>query len=126
MDIIDSLMNDLLGFSNEQITELRGKLEAKWNVKAEVISTPAPITDTPITKVEQTEFSVFLTGFGNSKMSVIKTMRELTGISLLEAKSLVERATTETPQEIKSGISKDAADEVKNKIETNGGAVIIK
>ena len=70
---------------------------------------------------EQTSFSVILTGFGDKKIQVIKTVRALTGLGLKEAKDLVESC----PTALKEGVSKEEADKIKGEIEEAGGAVTI-
>ena len=72
--------------------------------------------------VEQTEFDVLLTGFGDSKIPVIKAVRASTGLGLKEAKELVESA----PAALKEGISEEEANQLKEEIEAAGGACEIK
>ena len=71
---------------------------------------------------EKTEFDVILEGFGDNKISVIKVVREITGLGLKEAKETVESA----PKAIQEGIAKDKAEEIKAKLEEAGAAVTIK
>jgi len=71
---------------------------------------------------EQTEFDVILTGFGDSKIPVIKVVRSSTGLGLKEAKDLVEGA----PKPLKEGVSKEDADKLKAEIEEAGGSCEIK
>ena len=71
---------------------------------------------------EQTEFDVVLTGFGDKKLNVVKEVKNLTGLSLMEAKQLVESA----PATVKEGASKEEAEDLKTKIEEAGGAVELK
>ena len=71
---------------------------------------------------EQTEFDAVLTGTGEKKIQVIKVVREITALGLKEAKDLVDGA----PKNIKEGVSKDEAEEVKKKIEEVGGSVEVK
>ena len=71
---------------------------------------------------EQTEFDVVLTGFGDKKLNVVKEVKNLTGLSLMEAKQLVESA----PATIKEGVSKEEAEDLKTKIEEAGGAIEVK
>ena len=68
---------------------------------------------------EQTEFTVTLKDIGPNKINVIKAVREVTTLGLREAKSLVESA----PTAVKEGVAKDAADEVKVKLEEAGATV---
>jgi len=72
--------------------------------------------------VEQTEFDVLLTGFGDSKIPVIKAVRAATSLGLKEAKELVENA----PAALKEGISEEEANQLKEEIEAAGGACEIK
>jgi len=71
---------------------------------------------------EQTEFEVVLTAAGGSKIQVIKELRGLTGLGLKEAKELVDGA----PSSIKTGVSKEEAEEIKTKLEGAGASVELK
>lgn len=71
---------------------------------------------------EQTEFDVILTGFGDSKIPVIKVVRGATGLGLKEAKELVEGA----PKPIKEKVSKEEAEKLKEEIEGAGGSAEVK
>ena len=71
---------------------------------------------------EQTEFSAVLATIGDKKIQVIKEVRAVTGLGLKDAKDLVEAA----PKPIKEGLSKEEADEIKQKVEAVGGTVEIK
>ena len=71
---------------------------------------------------EQTEFTVVLAEVGANKVSVIKVVRELTGLGLKEAKDLVEGA----PKDVKTAIPKAEAEEIKKKLEAAGAKVEIK
>jgi large subunit ribosomal protein L7/L12 len=71
---------------------------------------------------EKTEFNVVLAQAGEKKIQVIKVVRELTGLGLKEAKDLVDGA----PKNVKEGVSKAEAEEVKKKLEEQGAKVEIK
>lgn len=71
---------------------------------------------------EQTEFDAILTGFGDSKIPVIKAVRTITGLGLKEAKELVEGA----PKALKEAVSKEDAEKIKEEIEAVGGSVEVK
>jgi large subunit ribosomal protein L7/L12 len=71
---------------------------------------------------EQTEFTVILAGAGAEKIKVIKVVRELTGLGLKEAKDLVDSA----PANVKEGVSKTEAEEVKAKLTEVGATVELK
>jgi large subunit ribosomal protein L7/L12 len=82
----------------------------------------APAADGAAGAEEQTEFAVILTSAGDAKIGVIKTVRELTGLGLKEAKDLVDGA----PKPIKEGVSKEEADSIAKKVQEAGGQVEIK
>jgi len=71
---------------------------------------------------EQTEFAVILTGAGDAKINVIKTVRELTGLGLKEAKDLVDGA----PKAVKEGVNKDEAESILKKLTEAGAQAEIK
>ncbi len=71
---------------------------------------------------EKDSFDVELTGAGDSKVKVIKAVREITGLGLKEAKDLVDGA----PKVIKEGVTKAEADELKAKLEEQGATVTLK
>lgn len=71
--------------------------------------------------VEKTEFDVVLTGFGDKKLNVVKVVKNLTGLSLMEAKKAVEDLGT-----LKEGASKEDAEKMKTEIEEAGGSVELK
>ena len=71
---------------------------------------------------EKTEFDVVLASAGSSKIKVIKAVREATGLGLKEAKEIVDGA----PKTIKEAVAKDAAEEMKSKLEEAGASVELK
>ncbi len=75
----------------------------------------------PAAAVEQTEFDVVLTGFGEKKLDVVKVVKNLTGASLMDAKKLVESC----PAKLKEGVSKEDAAKVKAEVEAAGGTVVV-
>ena len=108
-----------------QIAGLIKTLEDKWGVKAAPVAVAGPAMAAPAAaeaKVEQTEFTVILATSGGNKIQVIKAIREITSLGLKEAKDLVDGA----PKEIKAGVSKDDAENIKKKIVEAGGTVEIK
>ncbi len=109
-----------------ELSALIKELEDKFGVSAAapvaVAAVGAPAAGGGEAAVEQTEFTVVLTAAGDQKIKVIKEVRAITSLGLKEAKSLVEDA----PQPVKEGISKDEANEIKEKIEAVGGSVEIK
>jgi large subunit ribosomal protein L7/L12 len=108
-----------------QIAELIKTLEDKLGVKAAPVAVagPAAAAAAPAAaKEEQTEFNVELKEAGGNKISVIKVVREITGLGLKEAKDLVEGA----PKMLKEGVSKADADDMKKKLEEAGAKVELK
>lgn len=100
-------------------------LEKEFGVSAAapvmVASGAAPAAAVPVAE-EKTEFTIILKAFGESKINVIKVVREITGLGLKEAKELVEGA----PKPVKEGVSKDEAAAMKAKLEGAGATVEVK
>jgi large subunit ribosomal protein L7/L12 len=109
-----------------QLSDLIKTLEDKWGVKAAPIAVagvgPAVAAAPAAVVEEKTEFNVELKEAGASKISVIKVVREITGLGLKEAKDLVEGA----PKTVKEGVSKAEAEEMKKKLEDAGAKVELK
>jgi large subunit ribosomal protein L7/L12 len=106
-----------------QIADMIKTLEEKWGVKAAPAAVAMAAAAPAAAAAEaQTEFTVELTEGGANKISVIKVVRELTGLGLKEAKDLVEGA----PKSIKEGVSKADADDMKKKLEEAGAKVVLK
>ena len=125
-----TLSNDeiLDAIGNMKVTELVALTEAfktKFNVTISAVAAAAPgaggAAAAPAVE-EQTEFSVVRKEAGAQKIQVIKVVRELTGLGLKEAKDLVDGA----PKEVKTGVSKDEANQVKAKLEGAGATVELK
>jgi large subunit ribosomal protein L7/L12 len=106
-----------------EIVNLIKDMEEKFGVSAQAAAVAVAAPATPMAAVEeQTEFDVVLTGFGENKVSVIKVIREITGLGLKEAKDLVEGV----PANVKEGIKKDEAAALKKKLEDVGASVEVK
>lgn len=109
-----------------EVVELVKEMEEKWGVSAAVAMAmpagPIPGTASADAVEEQTEFNVVMSSFGAKKVGVIKVVRALTGLGLKEAKDLVEAV----PANIKEGVAKDEAEDVKNQLEEAGATVEIK
>ena len=120
---INALVDQLSALTVLEAAELSKALEEKWGVSAAapVAAAAAPVAAGPAVE-EQTEFDVILTGDGGNKIAVIKEVRAITGLGLTEAKSLVESA----PKEVKEGVNKAEAEEVKKKLEGAGATVEMK
>jgi len=122
-------MQDVLSFIDNmtvlQLNEFVEALKEKYGVTAAapMMAGPAMGAGAEAAAVqEQTEFTVVLTGAGDKKIQVIKEIRAITGLGLKEAKALVDGA----PANVKEAVSKDEANEIKEKIEAVGGIVEIK
>jgi large subunit ribosomal protein L7/L12 len=124
---VSDLAETLVGLTLLEAQELADCLEEKYGIKPAgggVMMAAAPAGDSggPAAAVEQTEFDVVLTGFGDAKINVIKAIRSITGLGLKEAKELVEGA----PKPVKQGVSKEDAEKVKKEITDAGGTAEIK
>ncbi|MDR3316523.1 MAG: 50S ribosomal protein L7/L12 [Puniceicoccales bacterium] len=105
------------------ISALVKELEEKWGVSAAAPAAVFAAAPSAVAEVEEkTEFSVILTAVGDSKINVIKEIRALTGLGLIEAKNVVEGA----PKAVKEGVSKAEAEEMKKKLEAVGAKVELK
>jgi len=108
-----------------ELSELVKALEEKFGVSAAapvaVAAGPAAAGEAAAEE-EQTEFNVVLQSAGEKKIQVIKAVREATGLGLKEAKALVDGA----PGNVKEGVSKDEATELKAKLEEAGAIVELK
>jgi large subunit ribosomal protein L7/L12 len=123
----DEMIAAIKGMTVLELAELVKALEAEFGVSAAVpVAAPsAPGTGAEPSAAlieEQTEFTVVLKEIGANKINVIKAVREVTTLGLREAKELVESA----PKEVKEGISKDEAADLKGKLEAAGATVEVK
>ncbi len=119
------IVDELSGLSVLEAAELSKMLEEKWGVSA-----AAPVAVAAVGAVggaaaaveEKTAFDVILAAAGAQKINVIKVVRELTGLGLKEAKDLVEGA----PKPVKTGVSKEDAENMKKKLTEAGATVEVK
>jgi large subunit ribosomal protein L7/L12 len=121
---LNAIVEQLSGLTILEAAELVKALETKWGVSAAAaVAVAGPAAAAAAAPAEEkTEFSVVLMDAGAQKINVIKEVRAVTGLGLKEAKDLVEGA----PKEIKGGVNKDEAAEIKKKIEAAGAKVEIK
>jgi large subunit ribosomal protein L7/L12 len=110
-----------------ELVELKKALEERWGVSA---AAAAPVMAAPgaaggggdaAAEEEQTAFDVVLESAGQSKIPVIKVIRELTGLGLKEAKAVADEA----PKAVKEGVAREEADQMKAKLEEAGATVQI-
>ena len=107
-----------------ELSELIKEMEEKFGVSAAAaaVAVAAPAAGGAAAAEEQTEFTVVLAEAGANKVSVIKAVREITGLGLKEAKDLVDGA----PKPVKEGIAKADAEAAKKKLEEAGAKVEMK
>ena len=107
-----------------ELSELVKALEEEFGVSAAApMAAMAAGAAAPVVEVEeQTEFTVMLMGAGEKKINVIKVVREVTGLGLVEAKALVDGA----PKAVKENVTKEEANKIKEKLDAAGAGVEIK
>ena len=120
MSDLNKIIEDLSKLTVVEAADLSKQLEEKWGVTAAVAAAPAAAG--AAAGEEKTEFTIVLSSFGDKKINVIKEVRAITGLGLKEAKDLVEAA----PKEVKAGVAKKDADEMKAKLEAAGAKVELK
>lgn len=125
---INALAEQLVNLTIKEASELAKVLEEQYGIKpaAAAVAVAAPGAaggdGAAAAAEEQTEFDVILKAAGGNKIAVIKEVRGITGLGLKEAKDLVDGA----PNPVKSGVSKDEANSVKEKLEAAGAEVELK
>ena len=124
---LEKLAEELSSLTVMEAADLAKILEEKWGVSAAApmaVAMPAAGGDAGGAggAEEQSEFSVVLSAVGDKKINVIKEVRAITGLGLKEAKDLVEGA----PKEVKTGVPKKEAEEIKAKLEAAGAKVELK
>jgi len=119
------IVDELSSLTVLEAAELSKLLEEKWGVSA---AAPVAVAAAGVGAAaaeaieEKTEFDVVLAAVGEKKIEVIKEVRAITGLGLKEAKDLVEGA----PKNVKDGVSKAEAEEIKKKLEAVGAKVDVK
>lgn len=118
---IENIIEEIKALNVMELADLVKAIEEEFGVSA---AAPVAVAAGPAAAAaeEKTEFDVILAAAGDSKIGVIKVVRELTGLGLKEAKELVEAA----PKAIKEGASKEDAEAIKAKLEEAGAKVEIK
>ena len=123
----EKLAGELESWSILEIAQFGKFLQERWGVSAMPVAAAAAPgagggAGAAAEAEEKTEFSVILKDAGASKINVIKTVREITGLGLKEAKDLVDGA----PKPVKENIGKDEAESIKKKLEEAGAGVELK
>ena len=121
---LNKIIEDLSSLTVVEAAELSKQLEEKWGVTAAaaVAAAPAAGGAAGAPAEEKSEFTIVLASAGDKKINVIKEIRGVTSLGLKEAKDLVEGA----PKEVKSGVNKKEAEEIKKKLEAAGAKVELK
>jgi len=120
---LNKLIDELSSLTVVEAAELSKQLEEKWGVTAAAAVAAAPAAGAAAAPAEEKdEFTIVLASAGDKKINVIKEVRAVTSLGLKEAKDLVEGA----PKEVKTGVKKQEAEEIKKKLEAAGAKVELK
>ena len=122
---IKTLGEKIVGLTLKQAKELSDYLKEVHGIEAASgggMMTAAPADAAPAAPVVQTEFDVIMTSFGDKKLDVVKVVKNLTGLSLMDSKKLVEAV----PAKIKEAVSKEDAEKVKAELTEAGATVELK
>ncbi|HCR18922.1 MAG TPA: 50S ribosomal protein L7/L12 [Candidatus Latescibacteria bacterium] len=122
---VEDIIGEIEKLSVLELAELVKALEEKFGVSAQaaVVAAPAAgVAPVEAAVEEQSEFDVVLSAAGDKKIQVIKVVRSITSLGLKEAKALVDGA----PNNVKEGVSKEEADQIKGELEEVGAVVEIK
>ncbi len=122
---LKSLGDQIAGLTLKQAKELSDYISDAHGIEPAAgggVVMAAPAAEGGEAAAAQTEFDVIMTGFGDKKLDVVKACKALTGLTLMEAKKLVEGV----PATIKEKVSKEDADKVKEELEKAGASVELK
>jgi large subunit ribosomal protein L7/L12 len=122
MPDLNKIVEELSKLTVVEAAELSKTLEEKWGVSAAAPVAAAAPAAAGAPAEEKNDFIINLVSSGDNKIGVIKEVRAFTGLGLKEAKDLVEGA----PKQLKAGVSKKDADDVKKKFEAVGAKVELK
>jgi large subunit ribosomal protein L7/L12 len=123
---LKALAEELVNLTVKEVNELAGILKSEYGIEpaaaaVAVAAAPAAGEEEAVAAV-QTEFDVILKSAGQSKLAVVKLVKELTGLGLKEAKEVVDAA----PKAVKEKVSKDEAEALKSQLEEAGAEVELK
>ena len=121
MSDLNKIIDDLSKLTVAEAADLSKQLEEKWGVTPMAAAAPASAGGAAAAE-EKDEFTIMLVSAGDKKINVIKEVRAATALGLKEAKDLVEGA----PKEVKTGVNKKEAEEIKSKLEAAGAKVELK
>jgi len=122
---INALGDQIANLTLKQAKELSDYIKEKYNIEPAAggaVMMAGPAAAAPEAAAAQTEFDVVLTSFGDKKLDVVKVVKNLTGLSLMDAKKLVEGV----PGKIKEKVSKEDAEKVKAELTAVGATVEVK
>ena len=122
MPDLNKIIEDLSSLTVAEAAELSKQLEEKWGVTPMAAAAPAAAAGGAAPAEDKDDFTIMLMSAGEKKINVIKEVRAATSLGLKEAKDLVEGA----PKEVKSGVNKKEAEEIKAKLEAAGAKVELK
>ena len=120
MPDLNKIIEDLSSLTVAEAADLSKQLEEKWGVTP--MTAAAPAAAGPAAAEDKDDFTIMLVSAGDKKINVIKEVRAATSLGLKEAKDLVEGA----PKEVKTGVPKKEAEEIKAKLEAAGAKVELK
>ena len=121
MPDLNKIIEDLSSLTVAEAAELSKQLEEKWGVTPMAAAAPAAAGGAAPAE-DKDDFTIMLIAAGDKKINVIKEVRAATSLGLKEAKDLVEGA----PKEVKTGVNKKEAEEIKAKLEAAGAKVELK
>ena len=116
----DKMLEEIDSLTVVELSELVKGIEEKYGVTAAAVAAPAGAG--AAAAEEKSEFDVVLTDAGSNKISVIKVVRDVTGLGLKEAKDLVDGA----PKTVKEAVAKAEAEEIKAKFVEAGATIELK
>lgn len=121
---LEKIVEELSKLTVMEAAELSKLLEEKWGVSAAAAAPVAMVAagGDAVAAEEKDSFTVVLASAGDQKINVIKEVRAITGLGLKEAKDLVDGA----PKELKAGVAKAEAEEMKQKLEAAGAKIELK
>ncbi len=122
---VKALAEELVNLSVKDVQELAKVLKEEYGIEpvAAAVAVAAPVAGGEAAAAEQTEFDVILKSAGDAKLNVIKTVKDLLGLGLKEAKELVDKAPGAT---LKEKVSKAEAEQIKSTLEEAGAEVEVK
>ena len=120
MPDLNKIIEDLSSLTVAEAADLSKQLEEKWGVTPMAAAVPAAAG--AAAAEDKDDFTIMLVSAGDKKINVIKDVRAATSLGLKEAKDLVEGA----PKEVKTGVPKKEAEEIKAKLEAAGAKVELK